>query len=60
MADGATPREIAAQLNLSLFRLRKAGKLCHVHAARRTEFTWREFDQYLFAAASKSNTAANK
>lgn len=39
-----------AQLNHALFRLRKAGKLSHLRAAHRTEFTAQEYDQYLFAA----------
>lgn len=39
-----------AQLNHSLFRLRKAGKLSHLRAERRTEYTAQEYDQYLFAA----------
>ena len=40
----------SAQLNACLFRLRKAGKLSHLHATRRTEFTWRELDQFLHAS----------
>jgi len=39
-----------AQLNVCLFRLRKAGKLSHLRARRRTEFAWHELDQYLFGS----------
>jgi site-specific DNA-methyltransferase (adenine-specific) len=39
-----------AQLNLCLFRLRKAGRLGEVPTTRRTEFTWAEYDQCLFAS----------
>ncbi|WP_010588267.1 DNA methyltransferase [Schlesneria paludicola] len=39
-----------ADLNRTLFRLRKAGKLQSVPTLHRTEFRWEDTDEYLFAS----------
>lgn len=40
----------AMDRNRMLFRLRKAGKLAHLPAVRRTAFEWETFDQFIFAS----------
>ena len=46
--------------NTLLFRLRKAGKLSHVPATRRTNFSWEQCDDFMFASEVAWQTLLNE
>lgn len=45
--------------NTLLFRLRKAGKLSHIAASRRTTFSWEDCDDFMFASEVAWQTLLN-
>ena len=46
--------------NTLLFRLRKAGKLAHIPATRRTNFSWEDCDEFMFASEVAWQTLLNE
>jgi len=46
--------------NTLLFRLRKAGKLAHIPATRRTNFPWEDCDEFMFASEVAWQTLLNE